>query len=68
MPTSTPEAVQTQVHDAVNRVLAMPETKSRLDAVGAEITPMSQVQFADFHAAEFKRFGDVIRKNNIRLE
>lgn len=68
MPASTPKAVQTQVHDAVNRVLAMPETKTRLDAIGAEITPMSQAQFADFHAAEFKRFGDLIKKNDIRLE
>lgn len=68
MPASTPEAVQDKVHEAVNRVLAMPETKTRLEAVGAEITPMSKVQFAEFHAAEFKRFGDVIRKNNIRLE
>ena len=68
MPAATPRAVQARVHDAVNAVLAMPETKTRLDAVGAEITPMSQAQFADFHAAEFKRFGDLIKKNNIRLE
>ena len=68
MPAATPRAVQARVHDAVNAVLAMPETKTRLDAVGAEITPMSQAQFADFHAAECKRFGDLIKKNNIRLE
>ena len=68
MPASTPKAVQDKVHDAVNQVLAMAETKARLEAVGAEITPMTQPQFAAFHAAEYKRFGDIIKKNDIRLD
>ncbi len=46
----------------------MPETKTRLDGIGAELTAMSQAQFAQFHAAEFTRFGEVIRKNNIKLD
>lgn len=68
MPAATPKAVQQKVHDAVNEVLAMPETKTRLDAIGAEITPMTQAQFADYHAAEYKRFGEIIKKNNIRMD
>jgi tripartite-type tricarboxylate transporter receptor subunit TctC len=68
MPAATPKAVQDKVHDAVNQVLAMPETRTRLEAVGAEITPMTQAQFAQFHAAEYKRFGDIIKKNHIRLD
>lgn len=68
MPASTPKAVQARVHDAVNLVLAMPEVKTRLDAIGAEARPMTQAQFADFHAAEYKRFGELIKKNNIHIE
>ncbi|KQW61531.1 Bug family tripartite tricarboxylate transporter substrate binding protein [Variovorax sp. Root411] len=68
MPAGAPKAVQDKVHDAVDQVLAMPETKTRLDALGAEITPMTQAQFAQFHAAEYKRFGEVIKKNHIRLD
>ena len=68
LPASASKAVQDKVHDAVNQVLAMPETKTRLDAIGADITPMTQAQFAQFHAAEYKRFGDIIKKNNIRLD
>ncbi|MDM0111192.1 tripartite tricarboxylate transporter substrate binding protein [Variovorax sp. J22R133] len=68
MPASTPKAVQAKVHDAVNAVLVLPETKTRLDAIGAEITPMTQAQFAEFHASEFKRFGEIIKKNNIRMD
>jgi tripartite-type tricarboxylate transporter receptor subunit TctC len=68
MPASTPKSVQDKVHDAVNKVLAMPETETRLDAIGAQITPMTQAQFAEFHAAEYKRFGEIIKKNNIRID
>lgn len=68
MPTSTPKSVQQRVHDEVNKVLAMTETKTRLEAVGAELTPMTQADFAAFHSTEFKRFGDIIRKNNIKID
>lgn len=68
MPAATPKPVQQKVHDAVNKVLAMPETKSRLEAVGAEVQPMSQADFIAFQNAEYKRYGDIIRKNNIRID
>ena len=68
MPANTPKPVQQKVHDEVNKVIAMPETKTRLEAVGAELRPMSQPDFASFHLAEYKRFGDIIRKNNIKLD
>ena len=68
MPASTPKAVQDKVHDAVNQVLAAPETKARLDILGAEITPMTQAQFIAFHQAENKRFAEIIRKNGIKVD
>ena len=68
MPASTPKAVQDKVHEAVTKVLAMPETKARLEAIGAEITPMTQAQFAQFQSAEYKRYGEIIKKNNIHVD
>ena len=68
MPAATPKAVQQKVHDAVNEVIALPDTKARLEAVGAELQPMTQAQFIAFHGAESRRYGDVIRKNNIKLD
>ncbi|MGE8318697.1 MAG: Bug family tripartite tricarboxylate transporter substrate binding protein [Comamonas sp.] len=68
MPAATPKAVQQKVHDEVNKVIAMPETKTRLEAVGAELTPMSQADFIAFHNAEYQRYGDIIRKNQIKID
>lgn len=68
MPASTPKAVQDRVYAEVTKVLAMPETQTRLGAIGADLTPMTQAQFAAFHDAENKRYGELIAKKNIRLD
>ncbi len=68
MPASTPRAVQDRVYADVTRVLAMPETQSRLSAIGADLTPMTQAQFAAFHAAENKRYAELITRKNIKLD
>ncbi|MCW3152190.1 tripartite tricarboxylate transporter substrate binding protein [Achromobacter spanius] len=68
MPANTPAAIQTRIHDDVNQILALPETQARLLAIGADITPMSQAQFAQFHTAENQRYADIIKKNNISVE
>lgn len=68
MPASTPKAVQERVNAEVNKILAQPDTRARLEAIGADITPMSQAQFLAFHEAEYKRYGDLIRRKNITLE
>ena len=68
MPSSTPKAMQDRVYAEVTKVLAMPETQNRLGAIGADLTPMTQAQFAQFHAAENKRYSDLIIKKNIKLD
>jgi tripartite-type tricarboxylate transporter receptor subunit TctC len=68
MPANTSKEIQQRVHDEVNKVLAMPETRTRLDGIGADVTPMTQAQFQAFHNAEYQRFGDLIRKKNIRID
>ena len=68
MPAATPKAVQQKLHDEVNKIIAMPETRTRLEAVGAELRPMSQAEFETFHMAEYQRFGEIIRKNQIKID
>ena len=68
MPASTPKAVQDRVYVEVTKVLAMPETQTRLSAIGADLTPMTQAQFAAFHAAENKRYAELIARKNIKLD
>lgn len=67
-PASTPKAVIDKLNTEINKVIAMPETQARLSAIGADLTPMSQAQFQAFHNAENQRYGDLIRKKNIKLD
>ncbi|MES2979975.1 MAG: tripartite tricarboxylate transporter substrate binding protein [Pseudomonadota bacterium] len=68
MPASTPKAIQDRVYAEVTKILAQPETQTRLGSIGADLTPMTQAQFAQFHTSENKRYGDLIAKKNIRLD
>ena len=68
MPASTPKAVQERVHAEVTKLLTLPDTEARLEAIGAEIGAMTQQQFIDFNKTELARYGDVIKKNGIRIE
>jgi len=67
MPSNTPQGVLNKINADVNKVLATPEAKKRLDAIGASVTPMDRAAFQSFHNAENKRYSDVIKKNNISV-
>ncbi len=68
MPASTPRAVIERVNAEVNKVIAMPETQARLTAIGAELVAMTPEAFKTFHDAENKRYGELIRRKNIKQE
>ena len=68
MPTATPKAVQERVQAEVAKLVDTPDTRARLDTIGAELAPMTQPQFAAFHDAENKRYADVIKKRSIKLD
>lgn len=68
MPASTPPEVQAKVNGLVNQILEMPVTKERLEGIGSEAKPISQEEFKAFHDAEYQRYGDIIRKNNITID
>ena len=67
MPSGTPAAIQRRVHDEVNAILALSDTRARLQAIGADVSPMSQEQFARFHQAENQRYAAIIKKNHISV-
>ncbi len=67
-PASTPKAVIEKLNAEINKVIAMPETQKRLGAIGADLTPMTPAQFLAFHNSENQRYGDLIRKKNIKLD
>ena len=68
MPAATPKAVQERVNSEVNKLLPLPETRSRLAAIGSDVKPMTQAEFAAFHAAENRRYAELIKRRNIKID
>lgn len=67
-PKGTPDPIVKRLHDAVDQALAGALSK-RFEALGMEpAVGVSQQAFAQFVKTEYDRLGEVIVKNNIKIE
>ncbi|MBB5692737.1 Bug family tripartite tricarboxylate transporter substrate binding protein [Muricoccus pecuniae] len=67
-PAGTPPAIVAALSDASRRILAMPEVKARLDGASIDIYAGTAEAFPAYQAEEARRWGDLIRRRNIRME
>ncbi len=66
-PAGTPKALIDQLNAQVRKVMALPETRERMAAFGAEITTSTPEQFAAHIRSEIAKLGKVVRDANIKL-
>lgn len=66
--TGTPPEVTARLQTELAKILRMPEIQTKLKALGGEPGTLSAEQFAQLNRQEFERFGDLIKKANIKLE
>ena len=59
-PANTPRAIVEKLNDAVLRVAGSPEVRDRLNAAGAEPSPLSTEEFAAFVKKEIEKWGKVV--------
>jgi len=57
-----------RVNDELRRVLAIPDTRQRLAAVGADIVASSPAEFGAFIRAELAKWGKLVREAGIKAE
>jgi len=67
-PAGTPKAVIDWLNVEANKAFRDPETHDRLSKQGLTLPLGSPQDFEAFIAADSKRYGDVIRKANIKIE
>jgi len=67
-PAGTQQAVIQRVNAEVNRALATPAVRTRIEALGNVPEPLTPAAFGDKAAADFKRLGVVIRERGIRAD
>jgi tripartite-type tricarboxylate transporter receptor subunit TctC len=66
-PAGTPKAIIDQLNAQVLKVMALPETRERMAAFGAEITTSTPEQFAAHIRSEIANLGKVVRDASIKL-
>jgi tripartite-type tricarboxylate transporter receptor subunit TctC len=67
-PRDTPAEIIDKLNKQINAVVADPDIKARLVAMGFEPMSMTSAEFGKFIADETERWGKVIRAANIKLE
>jgi tripartite-type tricarboxylate transporter receptor subunit TctC len=67
-PRGTPRPIIDRLNTEINKVLALPEVKSRLLEVGADVMPTTVDQFGSFVQAESKKFLQIIKDANLKPE
>jgi tripartite-type tricarboxylate transporter receptor subunit TctC len=68
VPAATPKAIVAILHQAIARIVAQPEMKERLDAIGFVPVANTPDEFAAVIAAETMRWGKVIKDAGIKAE
>lgn len=64
-PAGTPPAVIERLNAEINRALATPAVKERINAIGGVAAPMTAAEFGAKAAEDSQRFGAIIRERKI---
>ena len=67
-PAGTPAAIVQRLNTAINESMTSPDAASAFARLGAEIRPATPQDFAAFLAAETRKWADVVKAANIKVE
>jgi tripartite-type tricarboxylate transporter receptor subunit TctC len=68
LPMGTPKEVVTRLNTQTAKVLAMPDIRERMVAMGTEPVSNSPEEFAQFIKSESQKWSKIIHDKNIRIE
>jgi len=64
----TPREVQARLYAETMKILAMPDVRKKLEALGGEPGTLTPEQFSAMNKADFERFGKLVKDANIKAE
>ena len=66
LPAGTPAAIVAKLNAEVQKIVAQPEVKARMESLGLDYAPNSPAQFTEFQKAEQARWAKVIKDGNVK--
>lgn len=67
-PAKTPRDVVSRLNAEINRIMAMPDAKAKLEEAGTQLNPMSTEQFAKFLGSEIIKYAKLIKASGVTLD
>ena len=67
-PAGTPAPVVALLHDQIVKVLAMPDVREKLVALGFELSPTTPAEFGEMIKREMAKVAKVVKDANIRVD
>ncbi len=68
LPAGTPQGIVDKYSQEVRRIVALPEVQKKILDMGFEPTGSTSAQFANLVSTDIKRWGKIVKENNIKLE
>jgi tripartite-type tricarboxylate transporter receptor subunit TctC len=68
VPAATPKEIVERLQSAIARIVALPDVVEKLTALGLEPVADTPEEFGAYIRSEIARWGDVIRRSNLKLE
>ncbi|MBX3619599.1 MAG: tripartite tricarboxylate transporter substrate binding protein [Rhizobacter sp.] len=67
-PAGTPPAIVQRLNREIEKILALPDVKARLDGLGVVHSPNTPEQFSAFGKAELTKWAKVVKEGKVKLD
>ena len=67
-PGKTPREIVAKLNSEINKIMALPEQKSRLEEIGTQLEPGSTEQFSKFLASEITKYAKLVKASGVTIE
>ena len=67
-PAKLPRDIVTRLNTEINKIIALPDARAKLEEVGTQLNPMTPEQFATFLGNETAKYAKLIKAANVSVE
>ncbi len=67
-PAKTSRDIVTRLNSEINKIMAMPDAKAKLEEAGTQLNPMTTEQFATFLGSEVAKYARLIKAAGVTLD
>jgi tripartite-type tricarboxylate transporter receptor subunit TctC len=68
VPAATPKEIVKRLQSEIARIVALPDVIEKLTALGVEPVADTPEEFGAYIRSEIVRWGDIIRRSNLKVE